>query len=90
MLEVIDDFVKGKISIDACTYALSALDLGKQYVLKTNKAVEKLGLYKEHYLCNAEKEYYRTSKISSNKKRYESIKNFRSKYRNGKYIEELL
>ena len=90
MFDIIGEFVNGNISDEACCKALVALDLGKQYVLKTNRAVEKLGLYKEHYLCNAEKEYYRTSKISSNKKRYESIKNFRSKYRNGKYIEELL
>lgn len=90
MYDIIGEFVNGNITDIACSYALAALDLGKQYVLKTNKAINSLGLFKEYYLCNSEKDYYKQTKIESQKNRYDKIKNFRSKHREGKYIEELL
>jgi len=90
MFDIIKEFTNGNISDEACRYALAALDLGKQYVLKTNKAINKLGFLKEFYLCKDEKEFYSKQRIDNQKQRYEEIRNFRSKYRNGKYIEELL
>ena len=90
MLEVIDDFVKGKISIDACTYALSALDLGKQYVLKTQKAINKLGFIKEYYECKQEKADYQKIRNEKQIFRQKAIKNYRSQNKKGKYIEEIL
>jgi len=90
MFAIIEEFVNGMISDEACCNALAALDLGKQYVLKTDKAIGKLGFLKEYYLCDSEKESYKQSKMESLKQRQETINNFRSKYRQGKYIEELL
>lgn len=90
MFDIIKEFTSGVITDSACINALAALDLGNQYVLKTNKALKKLGLIKEFYLCKKEKQYYLDEKVKSQKDRSKNIKNFRSKYRDGKYIEELL
>lgn len=90
MFDIIGEFVNGNITDKACNYALAALDLGKQYVLKTKKAIDNLGIFKQYYFCNSEKEYYRLDKINSQKQRYSTVKSFRSKHREGKYIEELL
>lgn len=90
MLDIIDEFANGKISADACAYALSALDLGKQYVLKTPKAITKLGFIKEYYECKQEKEEYKNKRIEKQNTRLNAIKHFRSKHKQGKYIEEIL
>jgi len=90
MFDIIKEFTSGKITDKACINALASLDLGNQYVLKTAKALKKVGLIKEFYLCKEEKQFYINEKINSQKTRMKSIKNFRSKYRDGKYIEELL
>lgn len=90
MFDIIDEFVEGRITSDACAYALVSLDLGKQYVLKTKKAINSLGFIKEYYLCNSERKDYVEIRNKESIDRINRIKNFRSKYRSGKYIEELL
>ena len=67
-----------------------ALDLGKQYVLKTSKAITKLGFIKEYYECKEEKEEYKNKRIEKQNTRLNAIKHFRSKHKQGKYIEEIL
>lgn len=90
MFDIIDEFVEGRITSDACSFALASLDLGKQYVLKTKKAIKKLGFIKEYYLCNSERKEYTEIRNKESIDRISKISNFRSKYRNGKYIEEIL
>lgn len=87
---IIDEFINGMISDKACIYALEALDLGKQYCLKTDKAISRLGYIREFYLCNKEKEDYINKRNESNKNRMNKINNFRSKNKEGKYINEIL
>lgn len=90
MIDIIDEFTKGSISDKACVYALSALDLGKQYVLKTQKAINNLGFIKEYYVCEEERKDYQRIRTQRQNLRQKEIKNFRSKNRDGRYIEELL
>lgn len=90
ILEIIGEFAKGNISGKACAYALSALDLGNQYVLKTQKAINHLGFIKEYYECEAEKNEYQRIRTDKQNIRQNTISNFRSQYRNYEYIEDLL
>lgn len=90
MYAIIEEFVSGNITAQACAYALSALDLGKQYVLKTSKAIDKLRFIKEYYECKLEKQDYQKIRREKQDARQNAIKNFRSKHKQGKYIEEIL
>lgn len=90
MFDIIDEFVNGMITDKACMFALAALDLGKQYVLRTDKAIKKLALIKEFYICYDEGAYYINKRKELNGQRLEKIKNFRQKNREGKYIDEIL
>ena len=83
-------FVRSEITLESLSSIFTAGDLGKQYVLKTPKAINKLGYIKEYYLCKQEKIYYRNKQNEMQNNRLDNIKNFRSKYRNGKYIDEIL
>lgn len=90
MLEIIGEFAEGYISGKACAYALSTLDLGKQYVLKTQKSINNLAFIKEYYECEMERKEYQNNRIEKQSKRLDTIRNFRSKYRKSEYIEDLL
>lgn len=90
MLDIIREFTEGYISIEVCENLLVALDLGKQYVLKTNKAIKNLGIIKEYFLCRNEMIDYKNLNNSKQLERTKQIKNIRSKYKKGKYIEEIL
>ena len=81
---------QGSISDAACVAGLSALDLGKQYVLKTEKAMEHTGFLKQFYLCKKEKEFFHNEADVARKRRYETTSDFRNRNRSGKYIEEFL
>ena len=90
MFAIIREFTDGMITDEACAYALSSYDLGRQYVLKSEKAIERLGFLKQFYLCKKEKEFYLLEANKMRSERYDNISDFRSKNRNGKYIEEIL
>lgn len=90
MFDVIREFTDGRISLEACEEALVALDLGRQYVLRSEKAISRLGYLKKFYLCEDEKEYHQIIAKQSFAKRMEQIKGFRSRNKNGRYIEEIL
>ena len=90
MYDIINEFVDGRITIEACKYGLASLDLGKQYVLKTNKAISKLGFVKDYYLCKQELIDYCDIQNKMQSERIDKIKNFRSMFKKGKYIEEVL
>lgn len=49
-----------------------------------------MSFIREFFLCNEERKYYQSRKAKINKERNEGIRELRSKYRKGKYIEELL
>lgn len=91
ILSIIKEFTDGSITDKGCCFALNALNLGKQYVLKTNKAIKHLGFIKEYYECKQEKQDYDILRTNRQQERYDAIANFRSQFKNkGKYIDEIL
>ena len=90
MFDIIKEFTRGMITGEACSAALSSLDLGRQYALKSRKAIDALGLLKKHYLCREEKKDYGFQMAELRKKRYEDSAKFLKRNRTGKYIEEIL
>lgn len=91
MFEIIDSFIEGEITDIQCQHCLSATNLGNQYVLITQKALNNLKILKHCYLSTAEKEYYLSSKQESSKIGNDKVKIARIQYRGqGKYIEEIL
>ena len=91
MYDIINRFARGDITDIQATIALSASHLGKQHVLRTNKACENIEFIDRLYLCEKERddieEKRREAALASLSKANSSIKNYRH---NGKYIEELL
>lgn len=91
MYLVIENFIDGIITDKQCLSALSATNLGKQYVFKTNKALESLLILEQCYLCSSEKLDYLKEKETNDKIGAQKTKMAQRKFAGkGKYIEELL
>ena len=91
MFDLIDDFVNGNITDLQCIHALAVTNLGFQYVIKSNKALDKLELIKRMFLTTAEKFKYSELRLEESKVGLDKVKLARSEYRGkGKYIEEVL
>ena len=91
MFDLIDEFVTGMTTDLQCKHALSATNLGFQYVLKTTKALEKTKLIEEMFLCDSEREDYLARRLEYNKIGLDKVKAARIEYKNkGNYIGEIL
>lgn len=91
MFEIIDQFIDGEITDEQCRHCLSATNLGKQYVVVTDKALRQAELLERCYLTKAEKEFYLFSRQASYEMNRDKVKVARRQYRDaGKYIEEIL
>ncbi len=91
MFDLISEFVRGEITDSQCEHALSATNLGMQYVLKTKKSLDNLELIKLFHLSKKEKEYILKKRIKMNETSQQKVKFARIEYRGkGQYIDELL
>ena len=91
IFELINTFVDGALTDKQTLHALSATYLGYQYVLKTQRALDRVEILDHCYLCPVEKSLYnRSNEIESNtslnkafiaKKKYKDV---------GLYINQLL
>lgn len=91
MFEIIDNFIDGLITDVQCQHCLSAMNLGNQYVFRTNKALDKMRILRHCYLAPEEKKYYLTSKQEESRIGNDKVKIALKQYRNqGKYIEDIL
>lgn len=91
MFEIIDQFIDGEITDIQCQHCLSATNLGKQYVIKSEKALQQIEILEHCYLSNSEKEYYLQSRQESLEVNRDKVKIARKQYRNqGNYIEDIL
>lgn len=91
MFEVINEFISGNITDIQCKHCLSATNLGFQYVLRSEKAIEQLECLSRNYLCEKERKKYllqqnENHRISEDKLRY-AKREFRNQ---GEYIDELI
>lgn len=92
MYDILDDFSSGEITDLQCLNALSANWLGKQYVFMNDKAIKRsLKIIDRFYICNQEKNDYKTKKEESTKIGKDKVKLAKREYAGkGKYIEDLL
>ena len=91
MFDLIDEFVSGMTTDEQCKQALSATNLGFQYVIKTNKGLDQLNFLDEMFLCEKERNNYLSKRLESNKIGLDKVKIARIEYKNkGKYIGEIL
>lgn len=91
MFDIIAEFVEGEITDEQCKHALSATNLGFQYVLKTSKALEGIELLREMYVCEKEKSMCLENRRLLAENGSKKVKIARIKYKNqGHYIEEIL
>lgn len=91
MFEILNEFENGLITTVQALHALSASRLGKQYVIKSEKAKKRLTKLNQMFICSKEKD---DSKSKSQERANEietKIFYARREFRNqGKYIDELL
>lgn len=91
MFDLIDEFVSGMTTDLQCVKALSAANLGFQYVVKSEKAINQLKILSEMFLCEEEKKGYVNKRLDANKVGLDKVQIARIEYKNkGKYIKELL
>jgi len=90
MYQTLEEFGHRRITDEQCFHALSATNLGRQYVFRTEVACEKLVFADRIYLCKEEKKDCLKEKSESDangiKKAQMAIEKYRRK---GRYIDEL-
>lgn len=90
MYDTLTAFSLRQITDQQCLHALSANNLGKQYVIKTQKAVDSLIFIERMYICEKEKEDYLNNKIiNANQGRNKATLSIEEYRRKGKYIDEI-
>ncbi len=90
MYQTLNRFANNEITDEACCHALSATNLGRQYVFKSEKACKHLECLERLYLCKAEKEYYTTVKAKDAKQSQSKADLAIIEYRRrGKYFDEI-
>lgn len=91
MFELIDQFLAGELTDKQCLYAMSATQLGYQYVCKTQKALDNIELLERCYLCASEKAFYNKSNVRESNTGLNKAQLAKRLYSNeGKYIKEIL
>lgn len=91
MFDIISEFTRGEITDLQCQHALAATNLGYQYVLKSQKALDKLSLLRISYVSKLEKETLLNERLDMNNLSENKIKVARIEYRGkGYYIDEVL
>lgn len=91
MYETMNQFARGDITDQQAIHALSASKLGKQHVLKTEKACKCAKVIDRLYLCKEEKNDIEKIRKESATEAYKEGKEAINKYRRqGLYVEEIL
>lgn len=90
MFYVMAQFTDGEINADVALHSLSASKLGRQFIFKTDKALQNLVPIEKYYLSNPEREDCRKL---LNERSYEidtKLKLAKREFKTGLYIEEIL
>lgn len=90
MFETIDSFIDGEITTEQCRHCLSATNLGRQYIFKTQRTLEHVELLEQCHVCGLERDDYLQQQLENARLGSDKVKVARRQYRGqGKYIEEL-
>ena len=90
MFYVMAQFTEGEINADVALHSLSVSKLGRQFIFKTEKALQKLVPIEKFYLSNPEREDCRRI---LNERSYEidtKVKLAKREFKTGLYIEVIL
>ena len=90
MFYVMSQFAEGEINADVALHSLSASSLGLQYVIKSEKALEKVAPVERLYLSVPEREDCRKELIERSYEIDTKLKLAKREFKEGLYIEELL
>lgn len=91
MFEILNQFANGEITDIQALHSLSASRLGKQYVIKSKKALSRLVCIERMFLSNEEKQTAVNSNIERSKVIETKLNYSKREYRGqGKYIDEVL
>ena len=91
MFQILDEFIDGNITDLQCKSALSATNLGKQYVIVSENGLKNLRITHHCYLCSEEKRDYLAEKDEFNKVSTQKVKFVKREFAGkGKYVEEVL
>lgn len=90
MYQIIDDFLFGNLTDEQTKHALSATNLGKQYVFLNDNSLKSLELIEHCYLCEKEKREYFEQKNKESDIGMQKVKIAKREFAGkGKYIEEI-
>lgn len=91
MFDLISEFARGELTDIQCQHALAATNLGMQYVLRKQRAIEKLTLLRKSPVCKLEKEKFRNDRAYLRQQSLDKVKLARIEYRGkGVYIDEIM
>ena len=91
MYEMMNQFARGDITDQQAIHALSASYLGKQHVLKTEKACQSVKIINRLYLCKEERLDIEQERKGNALNSLNNAKKIIEQYRRkGKYVEEIL
>ena len=83
-------FADGEITTTQAIHSLAASSLGKQYVFKTEKALDSLALLERLYISTPEKEMYRKMMSDRGNEIDTKLRMAKREFRGeGQYIDEL-
>lgn len=89
MFYIMSQFSNGEINVDVAIHSLSASNLGYQYVIKSELALEKIKPIEKYYICNDERLDCK-KKLSDRSFEIDTkLKLALRKFRNGLFIEEI-
>ncbi|MDO4798292.1 MAG: DUF3990 domain-containing protein [Coriobacteriales bacterium] len=90
MFQVIDEFADGNITDIQCVHALSATDLGLQYVMRTERATAAVTLRERLFLCAAERDAYAALGRERSRTGVDKARVARRQHRGlGRYVDEV-
>ena len=91
MFQLIDEFTEGEITDVQCQHALSATNLGNQYVFLNDDTLQRVTVLEHCYLTEREKEDYLLRRQEENRIGLDKVKIAKREYRGkGQYIDQLL
>lgn len=91
MFQLIDEFTEGEITDIQCQHALSATNLGNQYVFLNDDVLRRVSVLEHCYLTEREKEDYLLRRQEENQIGLDKVKIAKREYRGkGQYIDQLL
>lgn len=89
--EIISQFARAELTDLQCVYSLVAMNIGMQYVIRTDKAINNLSLIKSLYISQVEKDDYINKRLELNNVCLDKVEIAKIEYRRkGQYIDELL